>query len=80
MTVVDSNGRLYVSISVAAKAVGLKSAANISAACAATMVQSYKTAAGLQWAYVDACPGTWPLHPAKAMKPESVPRLLVVRA
>jgi len=76
--VVDSNGKLYESVGAATKATGLRSPSSISHACQATAIRSYKVAARLQWAYVDDHPENWPLHPVEAMKPESVPKPLIV--
>jgi len=69
--VVNSAGEEYPSMMDATRAMGLKSISCISVAIIGSETGNYRTAVGLQWAYVDAQPDAWPV---KKSRPPSPPR------
>jgi len=74
MPVTYSNGEFFDSASAAAAAYGLKVSSNIAEAAKASSVGFYKTAGGVQWAFVGETPDVWPVKPARSKKPERLPR------
>jgi hypothetical protein len=72
--VVNSNGELFDSAATAAAACGLKISSNIAEAAKASSVGLYKTAGGVQWAYVGETPDVWPVKPVRSKKPPRLPK------